>query len=78
MNINLKLTGDAEKAIENIIQRGRAATKTEAVRLALLDYDEHHLKDDPIYLEVAQDISNKIKQKKMKTYSEKEIMDALG
>ena len=43
MDIHAKFTGDVESTIEEIIKRGRAATKTEAIRLAVLDYRHHHL-----------------------------------
>lgn len=43
MNINLKVTGVAEQAIEKMISQGYASNKTEAVRLALLDYEHHYL-----------------------------------
>jgi len=43
MNINLKLSGMAESVIEEMIMKGYAATKTEAIRIAILDYKHHHL-----------------------------------
>jgi hypothetical protein len=43
MNINLKVTGVAEQVIERMIAQGYASNKTEAVRLALLDYEHHYL-----------------------------------
>lgn len=36
------------ETIDMIIARGRAASKTEAIRIALLDYREHHLEDKEI------------------------------
>ncbi len=38
MNIHLKLTGEAEDIINEMIKRGHAASKTEAVRIAILHY----------------------------------------
>lgn len=43
MNIHVNLTGDVEETIEQMIARGRAASKTEAIRLAILEYREKHL-----------------------------------
>lgn len=59
MNINLKLSGVAEETIDDMIKRGYAATKTEAIRIAILDYKHHHLEgnkmtdDDLKDLEIA-------------------------
>lgn len=38
MNIHVNLTGDVAKTIEEMIYRGRAASKSEAIRLAVLEY----------------------------------------
>lgn len=43
MNIHVNLVGDTAETIEEMIARGRAASKTEAIRLALLEYRERHL-----------------------------------
>ena len=43
MNINLRLSGVTEQIIEDMIRKGYAATKTEAIRMAILDYSHHHL-----------------------------------
>lgn len=41
--IHAKFTGDVAETIDTIIKKGRAATRTEALRLAVLDYKQHHL-----------------------------------
>lgn len=43
MNIHANFTGEVAQTIETIIKKGRAATRTEAIRLAILDYRTHHL-----------------------------------
>lgn len=43
MNIHITLSGEAAEAVEEMIRRGRAASRTEAIRSAVLDYKEHHL-----------------------------------
>jgi hypothetical protein len=43
MNINLRLSGVAEKAVDDMIKYGYATSKTEAIRLAILDYKHHHI-----------------------------------
>ncbi|MBD3398112.1 hypothetical protein GF412_02875 [Candidatus Micrarchaeota archaeon] len=40
MNINLHLTGELEDFVNELVERGLAANKTEAVRLALTRYYE--------------------------------------
>lgn len=40
MNINLHLTGELETFVNELVERGLAANKTEAVRLALTRYYE--------------------------------------
>ena len=40
MNVNLKLEGELEQFINSLVQRGLAANKTEAIRLAVLEYYE--------------------------------------
>ena len=42
MNITLRLEGIPEQIVENMIATGIASTKTEAIRAAILDYNEHH------------------------------------
>jgi len=48
INIHSKFSGDVAETIEMIISRGRAASKTEAIRIALLDYRDRHLEDKEI------------------------------
>ena len=40
MNIHVKLTGKTEEILRSLITKGYAADKSEAIRLALLFYDE--------------------------------------
>ncbi|MDO8554773.1 MAG: hypothetical protein Q7S22_08240 [Candidatus Micrarchaeota archaeon] len=44
MNVNLHLEGELEKFINNLVNRGLAANKTEAIRLAITRYYEEQLK----------------------------------
>lgn len=46
MNINLKLSGIVEKIIDEMVMKGYAASKTEAIRIALLDYKFHHIEKE--------------------------------
>jgi Arc/MetJ-type ribon-helix-helix transcriptional regulator len=40
MNVNLHLTGELEAFINDLVHRGLAANKTEAIRLAIIRYYE--------------------------------------
>lgn len=42
MNITLKLQGIPEDIISEMLVKGIATNKTEAIRLAIMDYNEHH------------------------------------
>ena len=43
MNINLKLSGIAETVIQDMIESGYAASKTEAIRMALVSFKDKFL-----------------------------------
>ncbi len=43
MNVNLHLRGELEKFINELVNRGIAANKTEAIRLAVTRYYEEQL-----------------------------------
>ena len=43
MNIHIKLTGEAERTVDEIIKRGYAANKTEAIRHAIIECKDKHL-----------------------------------
>jgi Arc/MetJ-type ribon-helix-helix transcriptional regulator len=64
MNINLKLSGVAEKIIDEMIARGYAASKTEAIRIAILDYKQHHMEkgEDEMTKEDLKDLEKAIKE----------------
>lgn len=43
MNVNLYLSGELEAFINGLVERGLAANKTEAIRLAIIHYlEEQH------------------------------------
>ena len=42
MNITLKLEGFPEEVINEMLNKKIATNKTEAIRLAIMDYNEHH------------------------------------
>ena len=77
MNIHARLTGDVEEIIEIMMRRGHAASKTEAIRIALLDYRQHHLKqleEDELAVKRMQGIDEQIASGKRKKISVKEAL----
>ncbi len=49
-NINIEVKGYVEKVIDRMVEENYAKTKTEAVRLALFEFDQMHgLTDDELY-----------------------------
>lgn len=42
MNVNLRLSGDLEHFISSLVDRGLAANKTDAIRLAVVRYYEQY------------------------------------
>jgi Arc/MetJ-type ribon-helix-helix transcriptional regulator len=42
LEVHAKFEGEPAEIIEQMIKNGRAANRTEAIRLALLDYNQHH------------------------------------
>ena len=52
MNVNLHLSGELEQFVNQIVARGLAANKTEAIRLAITRYYEeqrpHSITEEPL------------------------------
>ncbi len=46
INVHARFTGEVATTLDEIIRRGRAASRTEAIRLTILDYREHHLDEE--------------------------------
>jgi len=42
MNITLRLEGVPEKVLDKMIKTGIASNKTEAIRVTIMEYAEHH------------------------------------
>ena len=78
MNVHAKFTGEVAETIEEIINRGRAATRTEAIRLAILDYREHHLMSeaemDRLAVKKMQKIDKEIDEGKRKVLNNEDIL----
>jgi len=77
LDIHAKFSGDVAETIEMMISRGRAASKTEAIRLAVIDYREHHLSqeiEDELAVRKMQKIDEEIAKGKRKVLSAKEAL----
>ncbi len=46
INVHAQFSGEVAEAIDEIIKRGRAASRTEAIRIAVLAYKSQQLRDE--------------------------------
>jgi Arc/MetJ-type ribon-helix-helix transcriptional regulator len=77
MNINLKLTGVPVEVIEETIKCGYAASKTEAIRLALISFKDKLAKqklEDELAVRKMQQMDEDIKSGKAKVLNSKEAL----
>jgi Arc/MetJ-type ribon-helix-helix transcriptional regulator len=78
INVHAQFSGLVAEIIDEIIRSGRAASRTEAIRLALLDYQEHHLSRaeelDRLAVEKMQKMDAEIAAGKRKVLTEKEFL----
>ena len=66
-NINIELKGYTADIIDKMLDDGYAKTKTEAIRLALFEFDQiHKLTEEELYAKAAQKILKDIKSGKEK------------
>ncbi len=67
-NANIELSGYTSKVVDMMIKLGYAKTKTEAIRLALYQFDqEHKLTEEKAYEELTGKILKEVESGKMKT-----------
>ncbi|MGD0510265.1 MAG: hypothetical protein ABSA33_00330, partial [Candidatus Micrarchaeaceae archaeon] len=67
-NINIELKGYTAEVVEKMLEDGYAKTKTEAIRLALFEFDQiHKLTEEELYAKAADKILKDIKSGKEKT-----------
>lgn len=68
-NINIELKGYTEKVIDRMVEENYAKTKTEAIRLALFEFDQlHGLTDDELYAVAAKKVISNINAGKEKVH----------
>jgi hypothetical protein len=67
-NINIELKGYTAEVVEKMLADGFAKTKTEAIRLALFEFDRiHKLTEEELYAKAVQKLLKDIKSGKEKT-----------
>ncbi|VVB99615.1 Uncharacterised protein [uncultured archaeon] len=67
-NANIELTGYTGRVIEKMISLGYAKTKTEAIRLAVYNFDQiHKLSEEETYRHATGEILKKVESGKIKT-----------
>jgi hypothetical protein len=67
-NANIELTGYTGDVVDMMIRLGYAKTKTEAIRLALYQFDqEHKLTDEQVFEGLAEKVMQGIASGKVKT-----------
>lgn len=67
-NINIELKGYTAEVVEKMLYDGYAKTKTEAIRLALFEFDQiHKLTEEELYAKAAGKVLKDIKSGKEKT-----------
>lgn len=81
MILNMKLEGFPEEILNEIVHRGIASNKTEAIRLMILHYNEHfgikQLKqfiEDEMAVQRMEEMDEEIKNGKAKVLSKKDIL----
>ncbi len=67
-NINIELKGYVAEVIDKMLDDGYAKTKTEAIRLALFEFDQiHKLTEEELYAKAAQKMLSDIRSGREKT-----------
>ena len=66
-NANIELTGYTGNVVDRMISRGYAKTKTEAIRLAIYQFDQAHgLTEDEVFDELTGKVLAQVESGKMK------------
>ena len=66
-NINIELEGYIANVVDKMLSTGYAKTKTEAIRLALFEFDQvHKLTEDELYAAAASRILKEIESGRQK------------
>ena len=78
INVHAQFSGVVAETIDAIIASGRAASRTEAIRLAIMDYRDHHINKeeelDRLAVAKMERIDAEIAAGKRKVTSQKEFL----
>ena len=81
MILNLKIEGLPEEVVNELVHKGIASNKSEAVRLMILDYNEHHsikgitqYLEDQAVIKKIRHLEKEAKEGKRKILSEEEAL----
>ncbi len=68
VNVNIELSGFTEGVVDNMIKRGYAKTKTEAVRLALYQFAQtQNISEEEIFTKLTDKTLDGVQSEKIKT-----------
>ncbi len=68
-NINIELKGYVDKVLNKMVEENYAKTKSEAIRLALFEFDQlHGLTEDELYSVAAEKMVKRIETGKEKIH----------
>ena len=72
--MNVTLRGRIRQILETMVAEGYANTKSEAIRLAILDFGEEHIDEEIMVRAKLDKINKEIKEGKRKLLNSKEAM----
>ena len=72
--MNVTLRGRIRQILETMVAEGYANTKSEAIRLAILDFGEKHIDEEIMVRAKLDKINKEIKEGKRKLLNSKEAM----
>ncbi len=72
--MNVTLRGRVRQILDNMVQEGYANTKSEAIRLAILNFGEEHIEEEVMVKAKLDKINKEIKEGKRKLLSSKEAL----
>lgn len=81
MILNMKLEGFPEEILNEIVHKGIASNKTEAIRLMIIEYNERHnitpmsqFLEDKLAIKKMQEMQNELKEGKKKILSKQDVL----
>jgi Arc/MetJ-type ribon-helix-helix transcriptional regulator len=72
--MNVTLRGRIRQILDTMIEEGYANTKSEAIRLAILNFGEEHINEEIMVKEKLDRIDKEIREGKRKVLSSKEAL----